>query len=226
MRKLAFVLIALAAAWPAGHARAGEDASPAELYRRALVEPMPAAERVRLLELLVREHEESAWADDALWLLGECARQRGDARRVVYYWQLLAGRGGVLKLDELTRAQIPYRLSRAAQATFYLEATGQRYVAGSGGAAGGALIKAEPVDVAMMTVWEGLAHAYLALGRPSLALGAYGAALGHAPPRSPWADQYREAVARLQARAQSALEAAKEPAPAGESGPPDGMAGA
>jgi tetratricopeptide (TPR) repeat protein len=172
-----------------------------EVFRHAFTQEMTPAERVQALERLVKEHSDSKWADDALWVLGEAARQQGLSQRVVYYWQYLTGSKPDMELEQFTKSQDLYRRSGLAEVTYYLQATGFGYVPQEGLAAkdGTYFVNAKPVNPAPMLVWGGLAHAYEDLGQPRLALKAYRKALECAPAAGPWTRSYQDRVERLDA---------------------------
>jgi len=188
-------------------------------FRNALTREMTPAERVQVLERLAKEHPDSKWADDALWVLGEAARQQGLAQRVVYYWQYLIGSKPDVELEEFTRSQELYRRSGLAQAAYYLQATGLNYLPQEGMASMGGtyFVNAKPFNAVPMFVWDGLAHAYQDLGRPKLALKAYRKALECAPAAGPWTRSYLDRVETLQASLNS-QNAAPQPAASASTG--------
>lgn len=153
-----------------------------------------------LLEQLAKEHADSKWADDALWVLGEAARQQGLPQRVIYYWQFLMARRPDVDLEEFTRGLDIYRASGLPQVEQYLQATGLGYVIEEGTAKreGVVFINARRFNAVPMTVWEGLARSYEAFGKPALALKAYRRALSLAPAAGPWGKTYQERANRLE----------------------------
>ena len=85
-----------------------DEAAAGAHYRDALLNAVTPGERVQALEQVVKDHPKSRWADDALWVLGEAARQGSRHDLVVYYWHALVaaypretdpGRGAVPKLS-------------------------------------------------------------------------------------------------------------------------------
>jgi tetratricopeptide (TPR) repeat protein len=197
---LALVLLAVGPL-PARALAAEEQPDEAQaVFQSAFGEGVGPAERVRTLERLVKEHAESRWADDALWVLGEAARQQGLPGRVVYYWQYLTGMRPGVELESFTRDLQVYQASGVPQLLLYLQATGASYVQGTGLSTRGdtVLVNARAFDPVPMRVWEGLARAYESLGEPRLALRAYGRALEAAPAVGPWAGDLQENTQRLE----------------------------
>jgi len=169
-------------------------------FRGAFGEDVEPAERVCMLEHLAKEHPDSRWADDALWVLGEAARQQGLHGRVAYYWQYLMGARPVVELERFTCGLEVYEASGLPQIMLYLEATGASYVPGTGVAKRDdlVLLDARPSNPVPMRVWEGLARAYEGLGEAGLALRAYRRAVEAAPASSPWSEGFQDSIERLE----------------------------
>jgi hypothetical protein len=233
------IAIALILALGVASYAAEEDPSPGEsLYRRAFESGLELAERVELLERVVKEHPDSRWADDALWVLGESARQRGRPRLVVYYWQYLLVSRPQVGLEDFTLGQPVYRDSRLHQIRLFARMTGSTYsrdqeVRGGERRDEHVYINARPFDPVPVAVWEGLGHAYRHMRKSKMAARAYRMARMAAPERGLWAQRYREGLRHLEELvAQSAPPARaathKEPAEASPSrpaGPSPGSAG-
>lgn len=176
---------------------------PGAEFRRAFTEEMNPAERTHALERVAKEHPGSRWADDALWVLGEVARQQGMTRRTMYFWHYLMARRADVELEEFTRTQEVYRSSRLAQVRVLLESDGIAYVADGSRIRKeptAFFVNARPVNPVPMVVWEELARSYQGLKKPELALKAYGKALESAPERGRWARIYRQRIESLEKR--------------------------
>jgi len=197
-------------------------------FRGAFTDEMAPVERVRVLERLAKEHPDSKWAADALWVLGEAAREQGLPERVVYYWQYLMGSDPEVELQPFTRSQPIYLNSGLPPVSYYLSATGLGYAPHEGLAAkdGTYFYNAKPFNPAPMLVWDGLGHAYEDLGRTELALKAYKKALECAPTGGPWVSIYQGNVDRLKNTLElhgAALKAAGAHAGKDASPPPSGL---
>jgi len=205
--RLVAVLLALAII-PAGGARAQQQLQEAEAaFRAAFAGEIEPEERVAALERVVKEHADSAWADDALWALGEAARQQQSTDKVIYYWQYLMSRRPDVELEDLTRSLPLYQASRLPQAYAYLEATGMTYVHHDGveKEEASVFVNAKPFNPVPMLVWEELGRSFVERDKLKLALKAYDKALEAAPPGGRWQRSYRAAIQgveiKLEARA-------------------------
>ena len=201
------VLLALmpAAVARAAGAQAGQKADdPEALFRSAFAQEVTPTDRVKLLERVVKEDADSAWADDALWVLGEAARRQGLSARVVYYWQFLISRWPAVHLEDYTRTLDVYRLSPVAGVQQLLEAEGTLYAPERGrviaGKETGAFVynNAVAFNSVPMLVWEGLGDSYAELGKHELAVAAFGKALAAAPAGGPMSDRFHERIAQKQ----------------------------
>lgn len=173
---------------------------PAEAFRQAFAGEMKREDAVTLLQRIAKECPDSVWADDALWALGQDARNRKDHRRVIYYWQFLMAARPDVQLEDFSREQELYRRSGLPEARYYLEATGQTYRRGDGRQARGRtlFVDAKPVNPVPVRVLEGLGEAYERLGQYELALRAYRKGVEHAPTRKRLIEGCRDSVARVE----------------------------
>jgi hypothetical protein len=165
---------------------------------------MCRVERVRLLERIAKEHPDSEWADDAVWVLGEAARREERLGRVLYYWQFLLGRWPGARLEDYTRSLQVYRDSPMPAIESMLRAQGQGYVRrqepvieGSRGSMH-LLRNAQRFNALPMTVWTELAECYRRLDKPRLALRCYRKALQAAPPGGSLRRRCQRNVERLE----------------------------
>ena len=162
------------------------------LFRSAFAEQVSPADRVKILERVVKEQADSLWADDALWVLGAAARRQGLSTRVVYYWQFLISRWPAAHLEDYTRTLDVYRLSPASGIQRVLEAEGRLYVPQPGHVISGKDASAFVYNNAVafnpvpMLVWEGLGDCYSELAKPDLAASAYAKVLAAAPAEGQW----------------------------------------
>ncbi len=164
-----------------GAAAETADRSPAEaLFRRALArEGLEARERVRLLEKVAKEHPGSKWADDAVWVLGEAARQQNRIGCVLRYWQYLMGRWPEARLEEYTRSHRIFRDSEMPVIEAILRVQGVGYLrreeARVDNTRGSLHLfrNADRFNCLPMTVWTELGKCYEQLERPRLALLCY-----------------------------------------------------
>ena len=199
-------MTALTAAQPPAAAppQDGPD-EPEATFRRAVLEEPEAKERVAALKQIVKEHPDSAWADDALWLLGEAARKEERWDGVVRYWHVLMAGKRKAELEDLTKSLPVYKASGLPQVSFYVARMGLKYVYKGGvrvkSRQGGRLFyDVEPFNPLPMAVWAGLGRAYDALEKPSLSLKSYRKAAKSAPSAGPWRRRYEERVRDLESR--------------------------
>jgi tetratricopeptide (TPR) repeat protein len=170
------------------------------LFRRAFEPGVAAEDRVTLLTRVVKDHTDSEWADDALWILGETARREGDAQRLVCCWHLLLGRWPRVLLQDYTQTLEVYRHSRARNIRVLLEAEGSAYsstamvVGANERRTSFVYSNAAAFDPIPMLVWEDLAECYAELGRTEMALKAYDMALEKAPAEGRWGSRHREQI--------------------------------
>ena len=218
----------------AGGASAPEAEGPDEarsVFEHAFDEETTVAERVHALERIVKESPDSKWADDALWALGELARQEGQARRVAYYWQYLMAVHPEPRLEEFTRSLPLHRQSGLAQVEFLLRLTGQSYVRDDGRLERDdndkVFVNVKPFSPVPMLVWAGLGHSYEQLDKLEMSLKAYQEALRRAPAAGQWREAYADSARRVQAKLTALGAPQAEPgAPAPQTPLPGGDAAA
>ena len=217
-----------------------DEAPPADvgkMFRRVFTETMKPVERVQALERIVKEHPDSEWADDALWVLGEAARRQQLAYRVVYYWQYMMARPAQPRLEAFTRTLPLYRKSSLSRVVFLLEAEGvsllptpaappPRKSTDEGASAPQQVTRTRerlflgcrPFNAVPMVVWAELGACYEQVKKPRLALRAYRKALKAAPGTGRWPENYRACVERLEKRV-ALLPPPPPPPPAAEQAP-------
>jgi len=189
---------------------------PGAEFRAAFAEGVEPVQSARMLVRLVKEHPQSEWADDALWVLGETARRQRRPDRVVYFWQYLMARKPGAELEEFTRSLELYRRSPLGNIMVLMEAEGTAYVPdGKGITDGRSFFVAKPFNALPMAVWEELGRSYLTLGKPAVALKAYQRALACAPERGRWKDTYRARMQKLESRLEAASGGEPDESPAG-----------
>lgn len=176
--------------------------SPDASFVEAFGPGMDPAVQKGMLERIVKESPNSQWADDALWCLGELARQAGRPRHVAYYWQYLMAVQPEPKLEEFTHSLPLFARSGVPQVEMLLRGTGQAYVHTEARAIDGnrVLLNAKPVSAARVLVWAGLGQAYEQMGRLRLAQKSYAQAQACAPAGGQWRATYAMAVERIKAR--------------------------
>ena len=203
---LALALLLAGAEQPA-EPPAPEPANAESRFQQAFDPKVEPADRRLALERIVKEFRDSKWADDALWALGECARQEGHPRRVAYYWQYLMAVHPEPHLEDFTRSLPIARRSGLLQVELYVRRTGQSYVRCEGQSLddGRVLLNVKPFSPLPMLVWCGLGHAYEDMGRFSLSLKAFTQAKACAPTGGQWCETYEDSVRRVRAKL-SALE--------------------
>ncbi len=189
-------LLAVAAVVTMGTAAAQTDAEPPKaVFERAFARETGPVERVRLLECLAKEHPACSWSDDALWILGEAARQQGNTALMARYWQYLVTSRPDVKLEEATCELAVYRASAVPQVRHLLVAEGKAYVRQHPRVIDGGdwhvVQNARRLNVVPMVVWGDLAAFYEKMGRPRLALKAYRRAMQSAPAECMWLEAYR-----------------------------------
>ena len=163
-----------------------------QLYEGAFSEGLKVAERLEALEQVAKDYADTAWADDALWVLGEVARKRRDSRRAVLFGRQLLEREVPPSLEPFTEQQAIYARSRLPRVLFLLGRTGHLY------RHEGAKAIAIPFDPLQMVVSEGLALQYEKLGLHELALKEYRRAIAAAPPGGMFARIYVRRADRLE----------------------------
>ena len=89
-----------------------------QLYRGVFEEGLEPAERIETLERVATDYPDTAWADDALWVLSEVARKRGDARRAILFERQLLERDAAPSLETFTLRQNIYARSRLPHVLF------------------------------------------------------------------------------------------------------------
>ncbi|MFO7955788.1 MAG: tetratricopeptide repeat protein [Candidatus Brocadiia bacterium] len=197
------------------------------VFRRVWTEEMPPDEKVRLLESIVKDHPRSEWADDALWALGEAARQEGLPARMMHYWHYLLSARPDVRLEDYTRSLPIYLRSGLPQVEMLLLAEGQsmvprrRDVVNTEEANLFLMRNARRFNPVPMTVWGELAECYRKRGRLSLALKAYRKALEAAPESGRLRERCRQKMRETEAQVNAAR--SSEPRPsvaAGRSGIP------
>ncbi|MFW6118955.1 MAG: tetratricopeptide repeat protein [Planctomycetota bacterium] len=189
---------------------AQDSAQAGRVFRRVWTEEMPPAEKVRLLESIVKDHPRSDWADDALWALGEAARQEGLPERMMQYWHYLLSARPDVRLEDYTCSLPLYRRSGLPQVEMLLLAEGQSFVPrrrdvlSSDGAEMFMMRNARRFNPVPMTVWGELAECYRRGGRLSLALKAYRKALEAAPESGRLRERYSERMHEMEAQVNAA----------------------
>ncbi len=219
------LLLALAATAAAAEGPQKPDQAQA-LFRSAFEQQLEPDRRVQVLERIVKEHPESPWADDALWVLGEAARRQQLPRRVLYYWQFLMARWPGVHLEDYTRSLEFYRLSPVGGIEHLLEAEGTLYSRRPGRVIPGneadsfAYSNAVAFNPAPMLVWEELGDCYARLGKRDLAAAAYRRALAAAPVSGSLSGRFRQRMGgKLEAERAEAPDGAKAAAPNPEAQP-------
>ena len=159
----------------------------------------PQAARLAL-ERIVKESPDSEWADDALWVLGEHARQGGQPLRVAYYWQYLMAVRPEPHLEEFTRSLPLYRWSGLVQVEIYVRKTGQSYALNEGRIREGnrEFLNVKAFNPVPMLVWAGLGSSYEQMDRLALSLKAFQQAQASAPTGGPWRASYEASARRVQ----------------------------
>jgi hypothetical protein len=174
------------------------------LFHSAFEQDLAPADRVKVLERIVKEHAESPWADDALWVLGEAARRQRLCLRVVYYWQFLVSRWPAAHLEDYTRSLDFYRLSPVDALQRLLEAEGTLYTPQPGriipGKEAQAFVykNAAAFNCVPMLVWEELGDCYSQLDKPDLSAAAYARALAASPVGGQLSQRFRDRITRKQ----------------------------
>ncbi len=210
-----------AAAGPATKTDPGE-----VLFRSAFEQQLSPDRRVQVLERVVKEHPESPFADDALWVLGEAARRQQITMRVLYYWQFLVARWPAIHLEDYTRSLDFYRASPVGSIQHLLEMEGTLFTPQPGrivtgvGAESFAYSNAAAFNPAPMLVWEELGDCYARLGKPALAATAYGRSMAVSPAGGKLSGRFRDRLneklqtQRAKAEGRPAVPAARPAAPA------------
>jgi hypothetical protein len=190
-------------------AATGSDTRFARAFDPALDE---AARRVAL-ERIVKESPDSEWADDALWALGEAAREKGQSRQVAYYWQYLMAVHPEPRLEEFTQSLPLYQRSGLPQVEMFVRGTGQSYVHCDGRSFEGEkmFVDAKPFSAVPMLVWAGLGQSYEQMGKLRLSQKAFEQAGACAPSGGQWRANYTASAERVGAKLAQLGEAQKPP---------------
>ncbi|MGD2176129.1 MAG: hypothetical protein PVJ27_12050 [Candidatus Brocadiaceae bacterium] len=201
-----FLVTACAALTPLSAAEDDARDEPETIFQRAFTQAMEPTERVRALESLAKEHPDSRWSDDALWVLGEAARRQQDGPRVLCYWQYLMTKRPDAVLEDYTRTLPIYRNSALPQVELLLvsegnafRSTDNRVLTGETGRVY-LMNNAERFNPLPMVVWAELAGHYKRAGRGRLGLRAYRKALEAAPSQGRWAESCRARIRALEER--------------------------
>ncbi|MFO8007227.1 MAG: hypothetical protein R6V05_05755 [Candidatus Brocadiia bacterium] len=192
-----------------------ESEQPEALFERAFAADTGPLQRVRLLESLAKEHPLCAWSDDALWVLGEAARQQGNLPLMARYWQYLMTCQPDVDLEERTTELTVYRTSAVPQVRRLLVVEGKAYVRHQPRVTDGGnwhvVENARRLNVVPMIVWGDLAAFYEQAGRPKLALKAYRRAMQCAPADCMWLQAYRGRIRQIEQEMASGLWGPEEP---------------
>jgi hypothetical protein len=203
-------------------AQAAEAPAPESLFAEAFAPDVGPDDSRMCLERIVKESPDSEWADDALWVLGEAARQQGQPRRVAYYWQYLMAVHPEPHLEELTRSLPLYQRSGLPQVELYMRRTGQSYVRSEGRLREGnrELLNVKPFSPLPMLVWAELGKTYEHMGRLTLSRKAFARAQTSAPTGGQWRQNYAASARRIDAKlaalgkVQATADAEPRPVPA------------
>ena len=182
-------------------ARAADEAAEKEAlqqYKSAFQEGLDNKKRIETLESVVKEHPDSQWADDALWVLGEVAARGGRRDLAVQFRRKLTERPAPPNLEAFTCALPVYETSRVPRALYLLNLTGNRYKRDG--------IKAVPFNPIPMLVHEDLALDYQLMGLAKLALHEYELAAAAAPPDGLFQRTYKRRAERLKETLEAAAE--------------------
>ena len=159
-------------------------------YASAFDRGLNIKRRVEILEAVVKDYSDTAWADDALWVLGEVADSYGYPKRAIHFRRQLVGGDMIPRLEAFTQAQPVYRRSRIPQILFVLERSGLTFAV-----RGEKTLKFNPLP---MATHEELAVGYLQLGMTEQALEHYRGALAATPAECIFADIYSRRVDELE----------------------------
>jgi hypothetical protein len=195
---LGLVLVLVLA--PFALAQADQDGAAAErLFASAFSDGLDGAERVDRLEKVAKEHSSSAWADDALWLLGEAAYQQGRWRHAAHYWQYLMNRRPETHLEAFTQSLDIYRGSAIPETWRLLEVEGKAYTRSRESVREGEHIYARTraVNAVAIVLWDRIGRCYESLDRAGLARAAYRKGIACTPEGSRWRKRFQDRIEQL-----------------------------
>ena len=195
MKSVALLLALCLAVGSAIPSMADDEATEKEawqLYRGVFEEGLEPAERIETLERVATDYPDTAWADDALWVLSEVARKRGDARRAILFERQLLERDAAPSLETFTLRQNIYARSRLPHVLFVLDRTGTLYRHEEE--------KVIVFDPLLMVIREDLASQYEKQDIEELAVGEYRRAIAAAPPDCVFRAIYKRRADRIEKR--------------------------
>jgi hypothetical protein len=100
---------------------------PGTMFAEAFREDLTPEERIDIMRCIARDHSESRWGDDALWILAQVATIRRDAARSILLRQQILDREESVSLEKFTISRPIYRRSRLPEVEFLLQQTGHLY---------------------------------------------------------------------------------------------------
>jgi len=172
-----------------GVGRAADDATEEaarELFASAFAQAIEAPTRIEALERVASDFHSTAWADDALWVLGEVAHLSGHPERAIAYRQKLVDEFSPPGLEEFTKGLPPYQGSDLQRVTHVLELTGKLHYR-----QGRRTLVYNPLP---MVTHDQLARAFLTAGRYEEALEHYENARSLAPIGSLYEQVYDRSI--------------------------------
>jgi len=182
-----------------------------EEFMRAFGPGLKLKERVDIFVGIVSEYPESAWADDALWVLSQIASMTAHREEAIRFRKRLLEGEEAPQLETFTRGTWIYRSSRIPAVMWVLDRTGHRYqreearekvlrVVPQRGKPGKVvvLVRTVPFNPLPMLLNEELAALYEQEGRDKEALCRYREALKCAPQGGLFADIYQQRIERLE----------------------------
>lgn len=174
LQRLLPFLIFLVAAVPASASTSEQSKRVAtKLFKKAFQRKLPTKKRLARIRQVARDHTETRWGDDALWVLARVADARGNPARSVVIRQQLLDRKGSVHLEPFTQNQKLFRTSRIYQLQFLLERSGHIYE--------GIKANAKRFDVVSLALHDQLGWGYEQLKMPRSAAREYRRALHLAP---------------------------------------------
>jgi hypothetical protein len=173
-------------------AQLGQTEAPGKMFARAFRGDLTPAQRIGIVRDIARDHANSNWGDDALWVLAQVATMRNQTARSIVLRQHLLARKEDLSLEPLTRSRPIYRRSRLPEMEYLLEQTGRLYRGKPG--------RAIRVDVFPLVLHEELGRAYQRLGMNREAAKEYRRAAQLASARGFLARLYNRRAQRLEAK--------------------------
>jgi len=183
------------------------------LFRSAFQDGLSDKERVETLESVAKDHADTSWADDALWVLGEMASANARRDLAVRFRRALMDREEPPLLERFTESLPIYADSRIPRVLYLLNLTGNRYIRDG--------YKAVPFNPLSMLTHDALSLDYEAMDMLELALQECRRSIEAAPKDGLFQKNYKRRAQRLEKKIAEAKKKKDQDAQDKGEAPPD-----